>query len=627
GARRLLRRRRAFVERKLVHSICAFAFTGTWDLDVAGVFKQTVQDIPLKSQAFLYPAERRFISYNPITRPSGLPTFTYHFGVGLVAGQDLRYQLELKCSNNLRCEPRDGFENGKCDCTGRTEQRILVGAPELGSGSLKKNDILNTEVFYTIQGGDPASAVRYDTAILSWEALDPGSGQVTRDKKEIPIHLIGSRPPNFCRFDPIGLAFRCDIGIGDYTGARFIPPIIASYPQAQDAFIINDEMTFKVPVLLQYPQSLKDQAACIGACPYTKFINYEVKNQLGQPIIELRKPDEVGRSSQLRVEKNGDDTLTIRLNTGGSRRIKKSDFGFTSTAASPVRFVDSESARFTTPRPTSPLQIGVILVVTKTAAGSYKWELFDTVNDGEKAGSTESSYIERAPDKESSGQWGWYRKGAARPEGSGQLVQGDTVTTKNPEITFKVPPSFDLKRPAEYYLPATPITGAIDDICQKLGTTPAKWKVTFKMFDSTQVAGGTAYEYNPAQPTVDPSSGEVQEQTVEFNVLCSDKYVGGGGAIRECPPNSALQLTGTQCFCGGPAELAQARETLKTDPQAPILNCGEGAPVQPGGLYCVYRDEANPSAGRYCSNTPGSGSVTTGGQTFAPAKVTYSSKA
>src|SRR3989338_5042801 len=63
--------RTMFAERKLVHAICLFAFTGDWNLDVNTLLNENIS-VNIQSQPILYPCTRRFISYNPVSSPSGL---------------------------------------------------------------------------------------------------------------------------------------------------------------------------------------------------------------------------------------------------------------------------------------------------------------------------------------------------------------------------------------------------------------------------------------------------------------------------------------------------------------------------------------------------------------------------
>ncbi len=596
--------RSMFVERKLLHSVCAFAFTGTWDLDMSGMYAQTVNEIPIKSQGFLYPADRRFISYNPVTRPSGLPTFTYHFGVGLIAGDELRYSLELKCSNSLRCEPKDGFVSGKCDCFGRREQVILVGTPEMGSGMLKKNDILNTEVFYTIQGADPASGVRYDTAILSWESVNPSSGEVIRDKKEVPIHRVGDSPPNICQFDPLALVYRCNIGIGDYTGARFSDTPRALYPDNQAAFTTGKPLVFEYSVNLQYPSNLQQESGCVsGTCPYTKWVDYEIKNQQGQTVLGPFKAvaGEITSNSHLKVEANG-ETKNVVTTTWSPR---SESFSFVQTLSTGATAGKGQSATFVSDiRTIKEIQEALVLVVTPTEAlSTYNVEVF-------KAASTDplpvTDYMNRTDPRAKVGEWGWWKKTDNKPLATYTIVGHDSKRVHGDSIELTIRQNFKLTDPAaEYYIGRNVAQqiGTTSTICEQFATNPANWTVTFSMFDSTPVAGGSSYEFNPNQPTVDPSTGDIQKATIPFQIVCADSVGGKGGSVQACPDDPTLDLNKAliACYCGNKAGLDEANRKLAADPtRKDLVNCGLGQ----SGNFCVYPDD-DATKDRVCRNTAG----------------------
>ncbi|HDD70797.1 MAG TPA: hypothetical protein ENF94_01405, partial [Candidatus Woesearchaeota archaeon] len=197
-----------FVDKKLIHSICSFAFTGTWSLDLDTLFDMSMQEMPLESSAIIYPCERRFIGYDPASYPvKGMTKWLYHFGIGVAAGSDLDLRLKLKCSQGYKCSVDDGFEKGECDCK-QGERELEVTPPEL-AGTVKKYDVFNKEIYIPLQVDD--SAVRYDTAELTWSWTAP-DGTLREDSATCRIGQTGTPPPAFCSFDAFTLTFRCVFG-------------------------------------------------------------------------------------------------------------------------------------------------------------------------------------------------------------------------------------------------------------------------------------------------------------------------------------------------------------------------------------------------------------------------------
>ena len=264
-----------FNERQLIHQACLFAFTGEFDLDIQGLLTSGA-GIPLKSSGFLYPHTRRFIAYDP---KSGQTMHIYHAGVGLVAGTNLFYELDLVCSNDVSCNPSDGFESGKCDCYGKQE-RIR---PIRNYQSLDRTETLTNRLSAgQILGGSSGDIylplqddVRYDKVRLRWwwyEGVQPGTGgtlpatstivqapgsqqstgympggslQQTAgpgvahpDQIEAAISQIGGLPPAECAFE-VTSGFLCRAVLGTSGSVRFTnaPP-----SAAQDYYYTGDTL-------------------------------------------------------------------------------------------------------------------------------------------------------------------------------------------------------------------------------------------------------------------------------------------------------------------------------------------------------------------------------------------------
>ncbi len=265
----------AFVDRKLVHSICMFAFTGTWNFDLGTIFDQSIDTIPLDSQALLMPCNRRFVAFNPSTRPPGLTTWVYHFGAFIAAGANIDTELHLVCSGGYNCKESDGFENGKCDCVA---PRDVVIMPQELPTRIKKNDIISQEIFYTMTAGPPESQIRYDKAYLKYTYKD-GTKVTTSQTDPCSIGLTGGpgSVPSFCRFDLLAQSFRCQFG--EAEGAIRFPGVTVTYPnQPLDVFAVKDYLNVELKIQQDYP----------GQEAQAKHLQYEVLNSAGQ-IVETNR--------------------------------------------------------------------------------------------------------------------------------------------------------------------------------------------------------------------------------------------------------------------------------------------------------------------------------------------------
>ncbi|MFH0978761.1 MAG: hypothetical protein V1837_05670 [Candidatus Woesearchaeota archaeon] len=301
-----------FADKKLVHSVCLFAFTGTWDLDVSGLLNQQFS-APIKSEGFLYPCERRFMSFNPVSNPSGLTTWNYHFGVGLVAGAELNnIRLRLICSDGFTCSSSDGFENGRCDCPGKPQEITIEGLPNHllpGEMIFDQGDIYKTK--QDLQ-------VRYDTAILEWTYIDNNKKTVI-DKSTCKIGQVGGKPPAICKWDVGSLMYRCSVGVGTENWAMFKNKPAPEYPYGADAFRVGSMMQFSVDIQQQIPDAANCQGlncqSCSGQnnCEYTKYLKVWIENQNGRDIFQY--PDYIFLNSKGRY------TDSIKL-----REIKADDF-------------------------------------------------------------------------------------------------------------------------------------------------------------------------------------------------------------------------------------------------------------------------------------------------------------
>ncbi len=291
-----------FVDRKLVHSICMWAFTGTWNFDLGAIFDQAIDEIPISSQALLTPCNRRFVSFNPTTRPGGLVTWVYHFGSFFAAGADAEIELHLVCSDDFTCKESDGFENGKCDCQGKGKRDIVI-RPENLPTRAKKNQILSEEIFFTMQAGSGESNVRYDKAYLLYRWKEANK-QMKEDKTEpcsIGLTGGGGSMPAFCRWDPFTVSFRCQFGEAA-GGIRFKSgkPDYKHPTVKGGVFALDESVSVELQMQQDYP----------GGEKYNKYLQYTI---LGPGNKELATNKDRGL---ILLQTNGD--YNKRLSADGT---------------------------------------------------------------------------------------------------------------------------------------------------------------------------------------------------------------------------------------------------------------------------------------------------------------------
>ncbi len=265
-----------FVERKLQHAMCAAAFGLPYDLDVESIYKQSIPEIPIPSQAMLFPCKRRFAGYNPITiqGQKGLTTWIYETTAFVAPGSDLRWWLELKCSTGYKCESKDGFKNGECDCNKLGQEKIMTVRPqETPKDTLLKDEILDQKLTYVVQASDNSdnSKVRYDRAVLRWESTDPKvKSEMKTGQAECYIPLTGGDAPAFCSFDPIAGSYLCKFGQQqgsiEIKDAKPIP----------EKFYLGQTPSFTVTINQNYPSEIRNKPE------ENKFLSWELKNEVGE---------------------------------------------------------------------------------------------------------------------------------------------------------------------------------------------------------------------------------------------------------------------------------------------------------------------------------------------------------
>lgn len=195
-----------FNEKSLLHSACYGAFFGDWNVELESLSAMTTNVVPIKSDVFMHPVTREFISSSPFT---GRTTYIYHVNLGMVSGANLNFNLRLACSAENTCDT----DTGECDCF-RTGKEVSVSTP--AKGSLRKGEIYQRDFYIPIKD----AGVRYDKAILTYKYKNNQGKEVT-EVVDRPIKEVGGKPPLNCGFDVSLGQFLCDFEVGERGYASF----------------------------------------------------------------------------------------------------------------------------------------------------------------------------------------------------------------------------------------------------------------------------------------------------------------------------------------------------------------------------------------------------------------------
>lgn len=513
-----------FSERKLVHAICSWAFTGTWDLNIEMLFQQQVEEMPVETQAILTTCERTFIAYDPTTTPSGLTTWAYRIAGGGIAGSDIQYRLKLKCSEGFSCDPGD-YADGKCDCFAQSRS-VYVSDPALGSGRARKYDVIDFDSPFVIQAQrSPDSDVRYDTAILEWTWTDKQSKQVVTKTVDCRIRETeGGHSLPFCAVDVFSGKFRCLFGEQD-SGIRILSAG-AVYPEKQDAFGLKQHINFSLTIKQKYPPERPMQQAA------QKFLVYEIKDTRGEIVkrtdgVPLKlESDALSEKYTLStdgtyafaVPQSPDETALAHF-TLTEDVIRKHSLA--ATAAVP--------SQQTWPISVTGLVSKVVVSTPAGAASTEKmWFLIDFPKFGEETKGEESFDIYRLtppggkfPAKDAASGWAGIPKSAlamySNKQSPDMPVNKATFTlgTGGPSITieFKKLQGYTAKNiqiVAEYSPPAEQPKG--QTACET--KQPVKWTAVFTIYDGDRSGNPTE------QISTDPESGDPQQKVVDVYVRC-----------------------------------------------------------------------------------------------------------
>ncbi|VVB81321.1 Uncharacterised protein [uncultured archaeon] len=479
-----------FVEKKLVNSICMWAFTGTWNFDVAAAFDQSVEEVPIDSYALLEPANRRFVAFNPATTPSGLTTWVYHFGIGFAAGADSDLELHLKCSGGFKCREADGFERGKCDC--ETEKDITI-SPEGFPTHVKKNEILSQEVFYTMQGSGQGN-IRYDKAYLLYRFKDGSKSREERtDEKTITQSGGAGALPAFCRYDPATFSFRCMFGDAG-SGIRFGAGAATYTHPTIPTFAIGDRLNISLNITQDYP----------GKEANIKHIEYAVYNSAGQMIKNNTD------SGLIMLTTNGDYTKTI-----ADIPIDTSWFGVATTptgTAAPINIVYQQWwSKQPSISPTNTVIDSVKLTSGLTEVNQERKFGFEIYRNG-----TSKIYqIYKDATMSASGIAGTKVTGCAGNVPGNIItcpIEGQTLTINiKPDIV----PGLDDGEKYQVYIDYNAPTSAINLCSPDTKTTPSLFKIKLTAYDSDQ------YGQPTDQISIDPITGNDATIEIPFNVVCA----------------------------------------------------------------------------------------------------------
>lgn len=486
-----------YVDQNLVHSTCMWAFTGTWNFNLATMYDQTVDAAPVESQALLWPCDRRFISFNPSTSPPGLTNWVYHFNAFLLAGADVDVSLKLKCSGGFNCQEQDGFAGGKCDCD--TPQEITI-QPEGLPTSLRKGDILNEELFYTMQGGRHGG-IRYDKAYLEYTWHD-GAELRTAQTEACTIAQTGGAQglPGFCSFDVTTGKFRCSWGEApgsiDFIGAN------VKYPYETErggVFARNDYLDID----LQIRQDHNGQPEA------NKFLEYTITSPLGDVVHTNRgslhplngNADYVKRvgpaDSQLGIQIAPQTQWFPQITSGVSTLYKQWSSRRTGLQENSL----VSSTRLTKDGTEIATHKRYVLSLAKAGENTYNYQVYrasgtQTDNDG---------FTVTTP----TGCQGTLQL-ADNTITCEKLPEGDltiSLTRNRPtETNEKIQVHIDLNKP-----------GAGNPCSEDNQYRPSRYTITFTAYDSDK--WGTPSQ----QPSINPNTGEDVRWTENINIVCATK--------------------------------------------------------------------------------------------------------
>lgn len=278
-----------FTGKKLVHSVCMAMFGADIDFNFDSLLDMGV-DIPT-DPFIMASGTRRFVGYDVTT---GWSSHLYNIAPVIIAGEDMKYWIELVCSNDFSCEPSDGFEGGKCDCAEEALNCRVDGCTRgvtriFGSGRLSKGEVLNTEEFISVEPPHQNSKYRFDKVRIRYESIlgqDVRAGEEHSRRggtEEFKIRPIGGNSPVHCYFrwgatDP---GFRCDFYMDERGSASFTNPRGESVKDILDIYYLGD----KIMNNSQLNYVFKTEGKGDDEEPIPIYLVGELKNQNGAVVL------------------------------------------------------------------------------------------------------------------------------------------------------------------------------------------------------------------------------------------------------------------------------------------------------------------------------------------------------
>ncbi|MBI4739037.1 fibronectin type III domain-containing protein [Candidatus Woesearchaeota archaeon] len=572
-----------FTTEKLVHDVCVFAFTGEWPTDWSALLESQVT-LPTASSAWVFPATRRWQSYDATSLSGGLgvgqgqATYVYRIAYSLNAGADINFQLKLVCSPKDCPEGKDG----KCDCahappasyiasgvtpfTGDVYDRVIPAHIDDRSGNcpangfLKQGKICSEDILVKV-----SSPVRFDKAVLSWTFVGAGKGgqsavpgatvvgsgnyysknvadpSALNGFSEAVLRELGGPPLGLCDFNLGKLSFLCGIELPSSGVARFVGP-----PQLfrTDAYVPGESKIASLRVEVQQP---KDAASCTVDCNYTKYLVLkQVLNGRGgrvypkgnNPPLAYERLTENRLKEFIFFDRND---LAGHSSVFGDFKITAEDFSVTTGGAGAATAGSKECT-------VESLGIKITGEPDCDAASGQEAhiEVTDAVKDGKEAAgkdvSVESAFWYKFTERiGASGQFtptGEYRPCAAAL-GTGGDTQVDCGGMKffvskayleDPKKTrTKVNKlRIHLKREGAGAAGGFACTDQVE-----------KWKAFFEIRDARDEGGIFTVA---TMPSIDPQTGKPQTAVVEFPVVCKGGLPKGAAArtIVDLSPGSGI---------------------------------------------------------------------------------------
>ena len=555
----------AFSEQKMVNSICLFAFTGTFNLAPDALAETDIGSIPVDSQPFTFPCERRFIQFDVSSNPPGLATWNYHIGADLFAGADLTYALKLKCSAGFDCEASEGFQNGQCDCA-----KIGEKTQTISSGNLKQFENIGEkgEIFENVQ-----SRYRYDRAILDWQYRDK-DGKAQTGKQECKIETIGGDAPNFCAFDILEDSFRCSVDMFSEFFAKFSGDVQPNYPDPlAQIFKLDDDVSFSLPIVQRIP----DGAPCSGGrtCASTKYLIYTIRNGQGTIIATNDQgtfdPSKEGAESTTDVTAFADITDEQVLSTQGEKI-------YTIRLGQLNEDLFNRAARQTGSKITNievdPSDIQEFITVSREAGKTTpSFDLFIT-SINLKTGTYRAA--RRGPDG---------KPGETIPDAVSSTIQtaGDAAIIRTQGYIISISSLSKASNLKTIFIPPFQAP-RIEKRCDrsKLSITPESWHATFEIRDAEQKQLGE----HSTGTQVSVVNGRAQRKDLSFKVICNTGLP-QGKQRGECTEGRTPR---TACHCYPTREKVSAAIAKDTPG-----NCGK---VQ--GQACLDGTCVNTGGGKIC---------------------------